>query len=123
MPAFVYLSQSEVDKYSQVKDDKLCNDLLQEMRNLSGLNWLISVDTRRGYLTWWQRVRGVENVWLEYTLYADCSGEYQVINLAGPEGGSVFHSNRDSRSAVLNFMMGFLDGWRCAKREEKNDYK
>jgi hypothetical protein len=117
MGAFVYLSDSEVRRWQTVPDDKDCNDILQELRSLSGENWLVGVRQYRLRSTWWEWLRRAPQRWHKvYTLYADCHGEWQVINLVTPAGGSVFHGSGQSREDVMNFMLGCLTGYNGERR-------
>ena len=111
MPGFTYLSDSEVRAWRTVPGDKDCNDLLQEFRQATGEDWVIGVREYDTYKRKWHRLgRKVTGKAKFYTLYADCHGEWQVINLVTPEGGSVFHGSKQSREDVMNFMLGYLAG-------------
>lgn len=111
MAGFVYLSDSEVSEWRTVPGDKDCNDLLQEFRQKTGENWLIGVREYSIRQGWWERLRRVSaQTHKSYTLYADCHGEWQVINLVTPRGGSVFNGSAQSREDVMNFMLGCITG-------------
>lgn len=106
MPAVTYLSDWEAREWVRVPGDKDCDELLQEMNAKTGRRWLIQV--RRFFISrgWFRHAEEIKS----YTLYLDCHGEYQVMNLVGPNGGSIFHFNRNSREAVMNYMLGYLGG-------------
>lgn len=111
MPAVTYLSDHEVARFSSVADDAECNELLQEFRQATGENWLIEVNRgtmRRSLLQ--HLLHRPERIVALYTLYADCHGEWQVMNLITPQGGSNFHTWEHSREAVMNYMMGYIGG-------------
>jgi hypothetical protein len=120
MPAMTFLSDWEVRAWASVPDDKDCNELLQSLRKATGENWLIGVTTRQKFRKAWHRMWFVENGDHKfYTLYADCHGEWQVINLVTPNGGSVFHGSAQSREDVMNFILGYLGGIHHASRDAK----
>lgn len=106
MPAVTYLSDSEVERFLHVENDKDCDELLQEMNAKTGRRWLIQV--RRWFVPrgWFRHAE--ERV--HYTLYLDCHGEYQVMSLVTPTGSSIFHGSRQSREDVMNYMLGYLGG-------------
>ena len=111
MPAFTYLSDSEVREWRSVSDDKECNDLLQEFRKATGEDWLIGVRQWPVRRTFWKWLRRTPiTLHKHHTLYADCHGEWQVINLVTPNGGSVFYGSAQSREDIMNFMLGYLAG-------------
>ena len=118
MPTFTYLSEHRVQQLRSVPEDPEIDELLQEMRALSGEDWLLEIaeieeheSTRR----WWFGPRRSHARKL-YTLYADCSGEWQVMNLCVEDGdGSVFRGG--DRSSVINFMLGYSNGIRKSWRE------
>lgn len=117
MPAFTYLSDSEVRAWARVVDDKDCDELLQDLRRASGENWIIGVQRLETFRKAWHRLwHVVSGEHRHYTLYADCHGEWQVINLVTPSGGSVFHGSGQSREDVMNFMLGYLGGLNRARR-------
>lgn len=120
MPAVTYLSDSEVKAGRAVKDDKDCNDLLQEFRQATGEDWIIEVRTYQKARTAWQAIR--RKLYTEmkvYTLYADCHGEWQVMNLVTPKGGSIFYLSDQSREDAMNYMLGYLGGLHHAGRATK----
>lgn len=112
MPAFTYLSSHEIEKWASIPDDKECNDLLQELRAKTGENWLIGrYTTRTRHPSLWKRLFCQPPApHVEWTLYADCHGEWQVMNLVGPNGGSVFHGC--TREMIMNYMLGYIGGLR-----------
>lgn len=109
MPAVTYLSDHQVKNSQAVIGDKEFNDLFQEFRNITGENWLIDHYEhpvyRRAWLGLWHSIAGYVKV---FTLYADCHGEWQVMNLVTPEGGSNFNVWRHSREAIMNYMLGYI---------------
>ena len=118
MPAVTYLSDHEVREWSIVKDDKDCNELLQELRSLTGENWIIGTQERWPRKRWFRKQAAPVRF---YTLYADCHGEWQVINLVTPNGGSIFHGSSQSREDVMNFMLGIVCGWHDARKTSAFD--
>lgn len=117
MPAVTYLSDSEVRQFATVPDDKDCNELLQELRRATGENWIVGTySVRRGRTPTDWALRRPAKVSRHYTLYADCHGEWQVINLVTPCGGSVFHGSEQSREDVMNYMLGVLNGLRTTTK-------
>jgi hypothetical protein len=104
MAAVTFLSDSEARSYETVEGDKDCNELLQELNHASGRRWLIE---RRTFYRSRGLFRHAEEI-KTYTLYLDCHGEYQVMNLVTPNGGSVF--SYGNREAVMNYMLGHLAG-------------
>lgn len=113
MPAVTYLSDREVREWSSVKGDAECDDLLQELRKTTGENWIIGTHERLPRKRWFRKQGPPLRF---YTLYADCHGEWQVINLVTPDGGSIFHGSKQSREDVMNFMLGIICGWHDAKK-------
>lgn len=118
MPAFTYLSGSYVREYRSVVGDKECNDLLQELRKATGDDWLVGVTRYPRRPTLMERLRGIQaQPEIHYTLYADCNGEWQIINCILPEGGSIFHTGKATREAVMNYMLGFVAGIDSERRQ------
>lgn len=79
MPGFYYLNDYQVQEYSN-PDDPECCTLLHELNEASGRIWLVKIErfTQR---------KGLFRVEVEhYTLFLDCHGEYQVINLVPQRG-------------------------------------
>ena len=112
MPACVYLSDAEERKWSSVAEDKDCDELLQQLRRLTGNKWLVErqeIPVRHTSL-WKHLFCKSPPPHVEWTLYADLHGEHQVINLVTPEGGSVFYKSTQSRENVMNFMLGYIAG-------------
>lgn len=112
MPAFTYLSNAQVDRYSIVLGDEECNDILQQLRRATGENWLVRVDVIDRPRRWFRKAPPIRC----YTLYADCHGEWQVINLVVADGGSIFVASEHSRDAVMNYMLGYIAGVRAAHK-------
>jgi len=110
MPVTTYLSDQDVRSWQLVPEDKDCDELLQDLRRQTGKNWLISVHNHPKWKLAWHRLWPVktEEIFKAYTLYADCHGEWQIINLVTPSGGSVFGAS--CREDVMNFMLGYLAG-------------
>ncbi|CAM5397985.1 hypothetical protein AFEL58S_01990 [Afipia felis] len=104
MPAVTFLSDCEAKRFETIDGDKECNELLRAMNLLSGRRWLIEVRSRFVSRGWFRHAAKI----VTYTLYLDCNGEYQVMNLVTPSGGSVF--SRSGREDVMNFMLGYLGG-------------
>lgn len=117
MPGFTYLSDWEAREWLHVEGDKDCDELLQEMNAKSGRTWLIQVKRWFAPRGWFRHAEEIKY----YTLYLDCHGEYQVMNLVGPNGGSVFHFNRHSREAVMNYMLGYLGGLPAHPSTDRGD--
>ena len=119
MPALTFLSDDVVRAGRSVKDDKECDEILQDLRRLTGEDWIV-------------RVREIpQHTWplgfskppiRDYTLYADCHGEWQIINMAGPDGGTVFSLHPDSRNACMNFMLGMICGIQNERRAKEADH-
>lgn len=113
MPAFTWLSDWQVREWQSVPDDKDYDELFQEFRKATGENWLTRVHEHIARRSFWQWLRRQEPRRVRsYTLYADCHGEWQVINLVGPSGGSVFHYSEHTREMAMNYMMGTINGLR-----------
>ena len=108
MPACTYLTDEEVKRYSSVSDKEL-DELLQELRAVDD-SWAIQETTaiKKGF---WKNTE-VKH----YTLYYKVQHpEWQVINLATPNGGSVFHYELNSREFIMNYIMGVLNGMQMAE--------
>lgn len=117
MPAVTYLSDQEVKNWQRVQDDKDCDDLLQELRQKTGENWVLEVRDIPLFRTGWERLWRMPNRTIKhYQLYADCHGEWQVINLVTPTGGSNFNLWEHSREATMNYIIGYLGGIYHANR-------
>ena len=113
MPAVTFLSDSEAKRFERVEYDKDCDELLQEMQRLSGRRWLIEVRSHFLSRGWFRHAAEL----VTYTLYLDCNGEYQVMNLVTSRGGSVF--SRSRREDVMNYMLGYIGGLEeCPQKEE-----
>lgn len=110
MPVATYLNDLEVRRWASVPDDPDFDDILQKLRAMSGENWLCSVHTLR-VGRWRKKVRKM------YTLYSDAHGEWQIINLLTPAGGSVFAGC--TREDVMNFMMGMINGMQWEQRKQR----
>lgn len=109
MPAVTYLSDHVVKQGRTVPNDKDCDELLQELRQATSEDWIIEVIKRPLWKRRWHRLgyrQDGERTY--YTLYADCHGEWQIINVVTPQGGSVFCGA--SREDVMNFILGYLAG-------------
>ena len=106
MPAVTFLSDSEAKRFETVEGDKDCNELLQEMNAKTDRRWLIEVRSFFASRGWFRHAEEIKT----YTLYLDCHGEYQVMNLVTPNGGSNF--SYSTREAVMNYMIGYLGGFR-----------
>lgn len=109
MAALTFLSDDVVRAGRSVKDDKECDQILQDLRNLTGEDWIVRVRELPTTRRWLQPAPHPVR---DYTLYADCHGEWQIINMVGPNGGTVFSQHPDSRNAVMNFMLGMTCGIR-----------
>lgn len=116
MPALTYLSDQEVREWAAVPDDKDCNEILQELRSLTGENWVIGRHQVKFARRWFRRPLPIT----VYTLYADCHGEWQVMNLVTPEGGSNFYGSAQSREDVMNYMLGYIGGIQNARKTKKD---
>lgn len=107
MPAVTYLRDDEVASGRSIPDDKEADELLQQLRNLTGEDWIVMILPIWIRDRWWKRPRQTKR----YTLYADCHGEWQIMNLVTPDGGSLFHGGAErSREDVMNFMLGMIAG-------------
>lgn len=102
MPCVTYLSDNEAERFRFVVGDEECNELLSKLNKLSGRTWLIEVRNFQASRGWFRRAAEVRT----YTLYLDCHGEYQIINLVSDRGGSVF--SYSTRADVMNFMLGYI---------------
>ena len=108
MPCTTFLSDHQIKQWSHVENDKDCDELLKELNEVSGRLWLVGVQE-------WFLPRGLfrhAEKRIDYTLYLDCHGEWQVMNMVTPEGGSLFHHTVGSREHVMNYMLGFIAGAR-----------
>lgn len=119
MPALTFLSDNVVRAGRSVKDDKECDEILQDLRRMTGEDWIVRV-RRIPHRSWARSF--VDPDRYEYILYADCHGEWQHINMAGPEGGTVFHTHPDSRNAVMNFMLGMICGIQNERRAKGGEH-
>lgn len=107
MPAVTYLSDEEVKRGATVEGDKDVNEWLGLLNELSGRRWVILTrDLPLKKRHWFAKRRFVRN----YTLYLDCHGEWQIMNLMIGGGATNFHYGSDSRNAVINYMMGYVGG-------------
>lgn len=105
MPGVIFLSDTEARAYSSVPDDPDCDELLQEMRRVTGRGWLVRVDRwseRYGFFR--NKYRNLES----YSLLLDCHGEYQLMNLVPPRERVPYVRDPNSRGAVMNYMLGYL---------------
>lgn len=112
MAALTYLSDDIVRAGRTVKDDPECDEILQELRMVTGEDWLVRV-IERPMMRFGPFGTKPKKT---YYLYADCHGEWQVINMPGPDGGSVFAPHPESRTAVMNFMQGIICGVQNERR-------
>lgn len=116
MPAVTYLRDHEVRAWASVPSDKDLNDLLQELRTLTKENWLIQrreIETR--HASFWKRIfcKPPANH-VQWTMYADCRGEWQVMSFATANGSSIFNACAHERENIINFMLGYIGGYRRA---------
>lgn len=118
MPALTFLSDDVVRAGRSVKDDKECDQILQDLRRLTGEDWIVRVRELPTTRRWLRPAPPVR----DYTLYADCHGEWQIINMAGPDGGTVFSLHPDSRNACMNFMLGMICGIQNERRAKEADH-
>lgn len=112
MPAVTFLSDHEVREWANVPDDKEADELLQQLRDVSGRNWVIGRHKVRV-----QHPSLIKRLFCKppapltvWTLYLDCHGEWQIMSLATPKGSSIFHYSPESRECVLNYMLGYVSG-------------
>lgn len=123
MPCTTWLTDSEVREFASVPDDKELNETLQQLRSVTGENWLVGkrkVSVQHDSIL--KRVFCKQPPPITtHTLYNDCHGEYQIINLAGPEGGTVFHHWPNEREGIINYILGFIGGHQRALATEKRD--
>lgn len=119
MPAVTYFTEHEAEAMRVVPMDKEVNDLLLELRSITGEDWIISVGTYSPYRSFWQWLLSHPGdpapVVRVYSLYVAIitNYEYQIINLQVPQSdsGSVFVPSAASRAMVMNFMMGYINGY------------
>jgi hypothetical protein len=96
MPLVTYLTPDQIE-LRRVSDDPDVNELLQELRNLTNEEWLISHSfvTKKGG---WFRFGYTTD---HFTLLVGINSyEFQVINLCGDP----FTTKQD----VINFMQGYI---------------
>lgn len=107
MPAVTYLHDWEVAEGRQVLEDPECNELLQEFRNVTCRDWIIRV-----HVITEKRFMRKDRQHRLYTLYNDCHGEWQVMNMVTPPGATTeyYECWHQSRQAVMNYMLGFMAG-------------
>lgn len=115
MPATTYLDDASVRRGRSVPEDPECDDLLQELRRVSGEDWLVLVRTHPGKKTRMDRLlRQEAQPEVHYSLYADCHGEWQDINFVRPEN-SESRGPAGSREGVMNYMLGYTAGLHRAR--------
>lgn len=115
MPAVTYMSKQDAEAGRTVQNDKDCDELLQQVRKITGDEWIIRVHDVRLAGSWFRKPRTLKY----YALYYGLSNgvEWQCVNLASPEGGTLFHPTTISRELVLNFLMGLRNGYEeCASK-------
>lgn len=114
MGCYVHLGETEVRLMNErIVADKECFDLLQKLRSETGKEWIIET---RDFVV--RRLLQKPHTFTFYGLYLRShpeAFEYQAINLTTTHGGSVFNLTPESRSNVLNYMCGILDGLELAK--------
>jgi hypothetical protein len=121
MPVVTYLPDYVVKRCRRVINDSECDDTLQVLRAVTGEDWIIEVVERRVKCRAWHGLSHIYERVKFYILYADCHGEWQIINLCTPKGGSVFHNSRQSREDVINFMLGYIGGRQRVNQEKPDD--
>jgi len=114
VPAVTYLSDAKAREWATVPDDKDCDELLQQLNRVSGRKWVIGRHTvELAHAGLFKRMFCKPPApHIEWTLYLDCHGEWQVMNLVTPDGGSNFHPSTGSREAIMNYMLGYIGGAR-----------
>lgn len=123
MPGYTYLHDGEAERMRSVSSDRELNMLLQEVRNETGEEWVVSerrVPEKRGLFG-----RLIRPAFWAYTLYwyTGAGIEYQVINLCTTNGGSVFGGDQHSRVHIKNYLMGILNGYEYARRKRAEWYE
>jgi len=104
MAGLTFLSDDVVRKARTIDGDRDANELLQELRAITGEDWIVRVRTYAEPKRVFHRTKSYRH----YALYADCHGEWQHVNLVTSDGGSVFNANDHSREHVMNFMLGYI---------------
>ncbi len=119
MPVTTYVSQSEAAAARSVPGDKECDDLLGEIRRLTGEDWIVRTYPRGKPWTIWHyfMLSPEVEIWRAYEILVDVGGEWQIINLVTENNsGSVFFESKSSREHVMNFMLGYISGMTMQKR-------
>lgn len=114
MPGYTYLTDQEAQRGLTVPTDKELDELLQEVRGLTGQEWIIRTHDIYFRRHWWSTLEHRYH----YTLYwyTGHGIEYQVINLRTPGGGSVFGGSTQSACDIANYLMGVINGWQDAEK-------
>lgn len=111
MAILTFLDPALVESGRHIRNDEEANGLLQELRRLTGQDWIVLVRACHRKLGWFRS----KLIW-DYTLYADAHGEWQVINLPTDQSGtgSGFVMHESSREYVMNYMLGYTAGLTAA---------
>lgn len=116
MPGYTYLTDCEAERGLTVPEDRELNELLQEaLRYNDGWRILSRTVTPRKKL--FRKKPAPKQIYTLYW-YTGAGIEYQVINFATPEGGSVFHGSAQTREDIANFLMGYINGQQDSAREQ-----
>lgn len=119
MPAVTFLDDWEVRKWDNgVPGDEDLNELLFELRKLTGRQWIVMTRDLPIIKRSWHRLGYYKaGTFKHYTLYLDCHGEWQVMNLCTErDGGSNFFLSHSSREHVMNYMLGHIAGTESERR-------
>lgn len=97
MPLTTYVNETQARVWRNV-DDKEMNAILQDLRTVSGEDWLIKSNYYFVKEGWFKPKR----LLIHYTLMVDVHGEFQVISLCG--------DRESTRQDVINYMLGYAAG-------------
>jgi hypothetical protein len=106
MPITTYLNDNELN---QNLSSKVLTELLQEMREASGVNWQI-IEYKQKVNNWFYT-----KTKMFYSLFAPVGYEWQIINFCPEEDDSCNINTCVDQKTIINFMLGYL----CATEERK----
>lgn len=107
MAITTYLSEHEKTTFRTIADKDIL-ELIEEVEQKTGVRYLIQEYSREKRQ--WFRKSQIKKV---YTMYADMGHEAQVLNFAQDHDWSI--NTCVTKSYVITFLLGILNGLRMAK--------
>jgi hypothetical protein len=114
MPATTYLGEHEA---TQPTGDADIDELLTEVREVTGEDWRCERFEFDVGLLWWSKRRQIFTLYKRVDTARLGSGEYQIINFAPDVVGGWSINHEAQRSRIIAYLHGMLGGLETAKHE------